>query len=225
MMPALESQSPTRRHPKSLNWEKERYSTLLLGVGGQGVLTAAKVLGLAASQEGLPVNVGQLHGMTQRGGSVECPVLFGAGKSCFLTGPANLVVAFEAAEALHATPHLGPQTSVVLNRGAIIPFEITRSQGRYPEVEKIVAHLAHHSERVFALNAFELVDALGERRSLNLFMLGALAGLDLLPLESEAVWAAALKLAPAHTHAANRAAFEGGVEWGRSQSCDTLRGS
>ncbi len=49
-----------------------RLELLLVGVGGQGVLTAAKILGAAAHEAGQPVVVGQLHGMTQRGGSVEC---------------------------------------------------------------------------------------------------------------------------------------------------------
>ena len=51
-----------------------RHRTLLVGVGGQGVLTAAQILGAAAHAAGLPVVVGQLHGMSQRGGSNECTV-------------------------------------------------------------------------------------------------------------------------------------------------------
>ncbi len=62
-----------------------RTKVLLVGVGGQGVLTAAQILGGAAHHAGLDVVVGQLHGMSQRGGSVECSVLIGPGKSSFPT--------------------------------------------------------------------------------------------------------------------------------------------
>ena len=76
-------------------------AVLVVGVGGQGTLTAARVLGEAAMAEGLPVRLGQLHGMSQRGGSVESTVLIGPGRSAFLPRRgADVILGLEPLELL-----------------------------------------------------------------------------------------------------------------------------
>ncbi|MFH1130352.1 MAG: 2-oxoacid:acceptor oxidoreductase family protein, partial [Pseudomonadota bacterium] len=84
-----------------------RIKVLIVGVGGQGVLTAAKMLGDAALHAGFGVTVGQLHGMSQRGGSVEAGVLIGEGESSFIEeGAADIVLGFEPLEVLRALPKM-----------------------------------------------------------------------------------------------------------------------
>ena len=88
--------------------EKRPMQLLVVGVGGQGVLTAAQVLARAAHSVGHPVAVGQLHGMSQRGGSVECTVRLGDVHTSYLVGDtADVVLGFEPLETLrhHFSPH------------------------------------------------------------------------------------------------------------------------
>jgi indolepyruvate ferredoxin oxidoreductase beta subunit len=155
-----------------------RTQILLVGVGGQGVLTTAQILGAAAHAEGVPCVVGQLHGMSQRGGSVQCTVILGEGaESSMLCGrEADLVIAFEPIEALRALPQMGPATHVVTSRTSMIPFEIVYKNERPPDVDAMVAQLREVAGDVRAIDTRGLVGAVGETRTLNVLMLGAAVG-------------------------------------------------
>jgi indolepyruvate ferredoxin oxidoreductase beta subunit len=163
-----------------------RLQIVLVGVGGQGVLAAAQILGAAAHAEQLPVVVGQLHGMSQRGGSVQCTVILGSAESSFLVGgEADVVVAFEPIEALRALPILGPRTRVVMSRSILVPFETVLANARPPDPRDVVQELRKVGADVHALDARELALGLGESRALNVLMLGAAAGLGLLPISEK----------------------------------------
>jgi indolepyruvate ferredoxin oxidoreductase beta subunit len=185
-----------------------RRAILLVGVGGQGVLTAAQVLGAAAEAAGQNVVVGQLHGMSQRGGSIECTVKIGLGESTVIgDGEADVVLAFEPLEALRALPRMSARTRVLTSVGAIVPFELVRTGATYPTVDSIVAELRRVAKDVVALDGAKIVGRTGADRTLNAVILGAATALDLLPMSDEHVLGAVLaRTAPAF-HEANRAAF------------------
>lgn len=186
-----------------------RHRLLLCGVGGQGVLTAAQVLGAAAQAAGLHVVVGQLHGMSQRGGSIECTVKVGPGESSVIgDGEADVVLAFEPLEALRALPRMGRQTRVLVSLGTIVPFELVRTGGTYPPVEDILGQLRAVAGEVAPLDAVAIVGKTGADRTLNVVMLGAAAGLGMLPTSEEQVLAAVLERTAPGFREANRAAFE-----------------
>ena len=175
-----------------------RFSALLVGVGGQGVLTVAQILGAAAHAAGLPVVVGQLHGMSQRGGTVQCTVLIGDHESSFLSGDPDVVMAFEALEALRALDRVGPETRVLVNLSRIVPFELVRDGKEYPAADSILAELRGAAAEVHAIDGSALVRGIGEPRSLNVLLLGAAAGLALFPIPERALLDAALaRCAPA----------------------------
>lgn len=195
-----------------------RLKLLLVGVGGQGVLTAAKILGAAAHEAGHQVVVGQLHGMTQRGGSVECSVLFGPGRSSFITGGvADILVGFEPLEVLRALPSIGPKTDVVVNLGTIVPFEVTRSMTEYPPVDQILSNIRAATDRITTVDAPSLINDMSIGRSLNVLILGAVAGLGLLPFDEHPLWAAVERRSPTRFLEANRRAFEAGLHWARQR--------
>jgi len=197
--------------PKSVAGE-DRLSLLLVGVGGQGVLTTAKILGTAAQESGVPVVVGQLHGMSQRGGSVECTVLLGPGESSFLIGDADVVVGFEPLELLRALPRVGRATSVLATSSTITPWAFASAGDAYPPVEELLQPVEQAAARLTRIDGPALVREAGERRSLNMVMLGALAGLSVLPFDGEALWrAAGHELSPRYRES-NRKAFELGLE-------------
>lgn len=187
-----------------------RFSALLVGVGGQGLLTAAQILGAAAHAAALPVVVGQLHGMSQRGGTVRCTVLIGGGESSFLTGECDVLVAFEALEALRALDRVGPRTRVLLNVDRILPVELLKKPDDYPSTEVIVAELGRVATEIHTIEGSRLMRAVGEPRTLNVALLGAAAELGLFPIPEEVILDAALaRSAPAFVDP-NRRAFAKG---------------
>ncbi|MCK6534577.1 MAG: 2-oxoacid:acceptor oxidoreductase family protein [Polyangiaceae bacterium] len=186
----------------------KRHQVLLVGVGGQGVLAAAQILGMAAHAEGKPVMVGQLHGMSQRGGSVRCTAVFGGAESSHTSGPEmDVVVAFEPLEALRAVPDMGPATRVVTNRHIMLPFQAVFESTAIPEPDAIVAALRDVAGQVHELDAPALVGAVGETRTLNVLMLGAASGLGLLPVGEVALLDAITERCGRKFAEANRKAF------------------
>lgn len=160
-----------------------RFQVMLVGVGGQGVLAAAQILGMAAHAEGKPVVIGQLHGMSQRGGSVRCTAIFGGAESSHTAGPEmDVVVSFEPLEALRAVPEMGPATRVVTNTHVMLPFQAVFENTDIPGPEAVVSTLQGIAGQVHVLDAPALVGAVGETRTLNVLMLGAASGLGLLPV-------------------------------------------
>ena len=190
----------------------KRLKSLFVGVGGQGALTAAKFLGEAALAAGLPVLVGQLHGMSQRGGSVECSVLIGPGESSQLgNGEADVVVGLEPLEVLRALPKMSERTTVVVNLGTIEPFTLAIQGKPYPAVDQILAQVRQVARTVHEIDGPALVKQVGVSRTLNVVMLGALAALGILPFEAALVLRAVERDSAARFWQANRLAFELGM--------------
>ena len=191
---------------------EKRLKLLVVGVGGQGALTAARFLGEAALSADLPVIVGQLHGMSQRGGSVECPVLIGPGLSSHIgAGQADVVLGLEPMEVKRALPMLSENTRVVVNRGTIVPFSLAVAGQDYPPIDQIIQSVRDITKEVFEIDGPELVAKTGLGRTLNVVMLGAVAGLDMLPFDQATLWKAIEKKVPPRFLQANRMAFDLGL--------------
>jgi len=167
----------------------ERYQVLLVGVGGQGVLTAAKVLAAAAQAADLPAVVGQLHGMSQRGGAVECSVIFGRTESSFVSGTVAVVAAFEPLEAVRALPKIGPDTRVLINASPIRPYSMVQGDKPYPSREEVLETIRTSTESVVVFDGPAITEEVGVKRTLNMALLGALLGLELLPMTEKALLA------------------------------------
>lgn len=190
-----------------------RSKILLVGTGGQGVLTAARHLGEAARCSGHDVVLGQLHGMSQRGGSVESTVLIGYTGSSFIEdGEADVVLGLEPLEALRARPRMRPSTIVVTSTKAVVPQLLSQSGEPYPEIDWILSGLRAVAAEVIAVDGERIVREVGSRRPLNTAMLGALSRLGLLPFDSEQLWATIVANSSARFLDANRHAFELGIE-------------
>lgn len=166
---------------------------LFCGVGGQGVLRAAEVLGRAVFAAGRRVNIGQIHGMSQRGGSVSSFVLVGEAEAALLDGPPDVVVALEPLEAARAAATFGPATTVLLNQHPVVPYERTRLGQGYPETADLLARIAARAGRVLLVDATAALVPLGLERAVGVAMLGALSRLPALGtvgLSAEALGAA-----------------------------------
>ncbi len=190
---------------------------LVVGVGGQGVLTASQIVGNAAHAAGLPVRVGQLHGMSQRGGSIECTVLFGPGHSTFIgDGEADLVLAFEPMEGLRALRRMHPTTRVLLNVDPIVPFEMIRAGREYPAAAEVISNIDSVCGEVISLSGAELVRKSGADRTLNAVLLGAAQALGFFPFDQAQLEAAVISRCGARFAASNLQAMALGCDRARA---------
>ncbi|RKY17407.1 MAG: pyruvate ferredoxin oxidoreductase [Planctomycetota bacterium] len=192
---------------------ERRTRVLVVGVGGQGVLTVARWLGRAAQTAGVPVVIGQLHGMSQRGGSVETSVLFGPGSSSFIpSGGAHVVLGLEPMEVLRAKQRVGPDTHLIVNTGRVVPCTLSFAGEPYPDVSAMLAAVAGLGRELVTVEGSSLAHALGEPRVLSTLMTGALIGSGRVPLGRDEVWAAIESRCPPRLLEVNRQAFEAGLD-------------
>ena len=152
---------------------------LLAGVGGQGTILASDLLvnvGLAA---GYQAKQAEVHGMSQRGGSVISHVRWGEVVYSPLVGAGEVDVylAFEKLEALRHLNKIRPGALVLVNLEAIMPVSLTTSDVAYPEDEQMRATVAKATSRAVYVDAAALAAELGNPRVANVIILGALSKL------------------------------------------------
>lgn len=146
---------------------------VIVGVGGQGTLLASKILGALAQEMECEVKVSEVHGMSQRGGSVITYVRLGdeVASPMVEVGCADYVLAFEQLEAQRALTYLKTGGTLIANTQKISPMPVITGAARYPE--GILENLAARCNLV-ALDALSLAQSAGEARSVNLVLLGVL---------------------------------------------------
>jgi indolepyruvate ferredoxin oxidoreductase beta subunit len=190
-----------------------RRRILLAGIGGQGVLSAGRWIGDAAAQHGIPVVVGQVHGLSQRGGPVQAPVALGGARSWDIPdGRADLLVAFEPMEATRALRKVSKRTTAIVNTRPIVPGSLQSAGRPYPPLESLLGPVEEAAGSFTAIDATALAEAAGSHRSLNVVMLGMLAGTGLLPFPDERLVEAILDGAIPGLAEINRAAFRLGED-------------
>ena len=169
----------------------ETTNVTLVGVGGQGILLTADVLARTAAEAGLDVKKSEIHGMSQRGGSVSSQVRFGARvrSPIIPEGETDLLVAFDAVEAVRAFPSVRPEGRALVDRCYLVP--ITVSSGLQPAPEDPDGALARlYGTRLLRVDSRALAAEAGNARTANMAIAGALS--RLLPFPEEA-WLAALR--------------------------------
>lgn len=195
------------------------FKLLAVGVGGQGVLTATRFVGEAALALGLDVRLGQLHGMSQRGGSVESTVLVGPGQSSFIPpGEADAVLGLEPLEVLRARPRMSRSTRVIVNLGRVVPYPLAMRGAPYPALEQLLEQVRGVSGEVTPIDGPRLCEQAGSARALNIVMLGALASLDVLPFDAGPLRSAIERRSPPRFRETNLKAFELGAEAARAEA-------
>lgn len=144
---------------------------ILTGVGGQGTVLASKLIAAAAMAKGMPVMSAETIGMAQKGGAVFSHLRIGEGvKSPMIRrGTADLLLAFEPAEAVRMLPYLRKGGMVVVNSHPIMPVTAALQGTDYTGAE-MVAYLREH---VLVLDGQKAVEAIGNPKTLNVIMLGA----------------------------------------------------
>jgi indolepyruvate ferredoxin oxidoreductase beta subunit len=191
---------------------------LLAGVGGQGTILASSILTQVGLAAGYDVKQAEVHGMSQRGGSVTSYVRWGETVHAPLVGAGevDVLVAFEKLEALRALPQLRQDALAVINMEAIIPVTVSSLGKPYPDDETLRAAVGRTTTHAVYVDGPRIASSLHAPRVENTALLGALslllqdhdaAGREL-PLE---LWLDVIaRRVPHHAVSANRAAFLAG---------------
>ena len=157
---------------------------LIVGVGGQGTLLASVILGKIALEEGLDVKLAEVHGMSQRGGSVVTHVRISENEvhsPLIEEGGADIIVAFEELEAYRWISYLKKDGAFFVNKQQIMPMPVTIGAAEYPA--EIVEFLEANASSVTALDALKIAEECGSAKAVNTVLLGAMA--QKLPFDKE----------------------------------------
>ena len=158
---------------------------LLAGVGGQGTILASNVLAEVALAAGLDVKKSEVHGMAQRGGSVNTHVRWNAKhvhSPLIGLGEADMLLVFERAEALRYAEFLKPGGVAIINRHTVEPITVTSGGAHYPTEAELEALYCQLTQECHLVPGTEIAKELGNNRAANVVLLGALSTfLEVLP--------------------------------------------
>ncbi|NMA33506.1 MAG: indolepyruvate oxidoreductase subunit beta [Clostridiaceae bacterium] len=183
---------------------------MIVGVGGQGTLLASRLLGKVAQKQGYDVKVSEVHGMSQRGGSVVTYVKMGKKvySPIIEKGEADFLVAFEKLEALRWIDYLKKEGTLVLNDQEIDPMPVITGSTTYPE--GIIDRLQAAGVRIRSVDALDIARKCGNIKAVNLVLIGLLAGTSSIGKE---VWLEAIEeVVPQKFLDVNLKAFNAGFE-------------
>lgn len=193
-----------------MNDTNQTKSIMIVGVGGQGTLLASRVLGHALMQQGFDVKVSEVHGMSQRGGSVVTYVRYGDRVDSPIVdeGQADVILSFELLEAARYLSYLKQGGRIITNTQQIDPMPVIIGAAEYPK--QLAEKIAAKKVDVLALDALKLAEEAGSVKAINIVLIGVLS--NSLPFSSE-VWEKALEeCVPAKFLEINKKAFAMGKQ-------------
>ena len=182
---------------------------MIVGVGGQGSLLASKLLGQLLTNAGYDTKVSEVHGMSQRGGSVVTYVRYGEKvySPVIDKGQADYIFSFELLEAARWLSYLAPDGQIVTNTQQIEPMPVITGAAAYPE--NLVDKMKAAGAKVDAFDALALAERAGSSKAVNIVLIGRLSKYFPFP---EDAWINALEeTVPLMFLELNRRAFESGA--------------
>ena len=158
-------------------------SIMIVGVGGQGSLLASKLLGRLLMDEGYDVKVSEVHGMSQRGGSVVTYVRFGdkVYSPVVTEGEADIIIAFEKLEAGRYAKYLKKDGTIVVNTQQIDPMPVIIGAAEYPT--EILSEISAKGLNVEEMDALSLAIQAGTPKAVNIVLMGKAAKYFDIPYE------------------------------------------
>ena len=188
----------------------ETRNVMIVGVGGQGSLLASKLLGRLLLSRGYDIKVSEVHGMSQRGGSVVTYVRFGEKvySPVIDKGEADFIVSFEMLEAARWTEFLKPGGKIITNTQQINPMPVIIGAAEYPE--NLLEKMQAKGLDVDAIDALSLAEQAGSAKAVNLVLMGRLSKYFDFTQEE---WLKAIEVSvPAKFLEMNKKAFNLGLE-------------
>ena len=163
------------------------YNVIITGVGGQGNVMASRVVGNMLSRKGLQVTIGETFGASQRGGSVMSHLRISTGSSWspqIPKGRCHLVISLEPTEAMRVLANYGnPDVKVLCNTRPVHAIGVISGEQQYPAIDEIKSWIAELSQACWFLEATEKALEMGNPIFGNIMMIGAVAGIGVLPLD------------------------------------------
>ncbi len=152
---------------------------ILAGVGGQGILSIAAIIGYAAVQSGLYLKQAEVHGMSQRGGDVQSHLRLSSDEiasDLIPEGKADMIISVEPMESLRYLPYLGPDGWLITNTEPYVNIP------NYPDLEEVLGEVRKLPRHV-ALDAGALAEEAGSKKAANVVILGAASPFIDIPVE------------------------------------------
>lgn len=186
-------------------------SVILCGVGGQGTVLASKLISYAAMAKGETVKSAETIGMAQRGGSVTSHVRIGEGAFSPLVpkGKADVMIAFEPAEAVRNLSYLKEDGVVVVSKKAVKPVTASLAAKEY-EAEEMLSYLQQRVKRLIIVDGELAAERLESSKALNVVLLGAAIACNEIDISMEEIKAAIIGKVPEKFHELNFKALEAG---------------
>jgi indolepyruvate ferredoxin oxidoreductase beta subunit len=186
----------------------DKINIMIVGVGGQGSLLTSRILGNVGLREGYDVKVSEVHGMSQRGGSVVTYVKMA--KKVFSPliekGEADIILAFEELEALRWVDYVKEDGRMIINAQKIDPLPVIIGKAKYPE--NIVQKIQGYYPNTISIDALVIALQSGSIKTVNTVLIGVMAKLIDIPKK---VWIEAIEeIVPAKMLESNLKAFEAG---------------
>ncbi|MBO7503014.1 MAG: indolepyruvate oxidoreductase subunit beta, partial [Clostridia bacterium] len=172
--------------------ESKKLNILIVGVGGQGTLLASKFIGMAARLAGRDVKVSEVHGMSQRGGSVVTCVKMGdeVFSPVIDLGEADVMLSFEQVEAVRWLPYLKKGGTVITSEQKIEPMSVVLGDAVYPD--NVIKALETSDAKVIHFDALKAAEEQGSVKTVNIILCGVLSRM-ITDIEPE-IWSKALKM-------------------------------
>lgn len=189
----------------------DNINILIVGVGGQGTLLASKFLGAVAVACGRDVKVSEVHGMSQRGGSVVTCVKIGqkVHSPIIDLGEADIILSFEQVEAVRWLPYLKKGGKIITGIQKINSMPVILGKAVYPD--NAISALQNTGAEIVTVDALAVAEACGSQKAVNIVLTGVLA--SMVDGVEEKDWMDSLKsIVPAKFYEINEKAFKAGLE-------------
>jgi indolepyruvate ferredoxin oxidoreductase beta subunit len=183
----------------------KEFNLIINGVGGQGLITLLRIISLASQEEGFDIKTSELHGLSQRGGSVEVHIRFGKKiySPLISQGKADLVISLELQESLNGLHYSSPKTTFLINQYKTPTFTKDFSEKEILEIIKKI------SKNFYIIPASKICqEKLKNELVAGIYLLGLAFSKKLLPLKSESITSAIKKVIPQKYQELNLKAFE-----------------
>ena len=164
---------------------RENTKILIAGVGGQGIVYLSNIIVEAAMISNIPVNVSEIHGLSQRGGVVTSGI--GLGKNCtgfIKTAGVDYLIGLEPLETQRCINLLHKQSCVIFGNYRMMPYSVNAQMAEYPDVSKLVEYLTSQCREVVFVEKFpDEIEAV----NYNIFLLGKAATIKDFPLKADII--------------------------------------